>query len=108
MRIKSGLESRKCLSCFGEQSKIEFIISPLYNLCMNTLSASFSSVIISVENVFFGKMLLLRTALLGSVPRFFMHNLQGSDSNLFWASIVTGNSHQLSFSFDRRLSASLS
>jgi hypothetical protein len=45
MRIKSGLESRKCLSCFGEQSEIEFIISPLYNLCMNTLSASFSSVI---------------------------------------------------------------
>ena len=37
-----------------------------------------------------------------------MHTLEGSDSNLFWATIVTRNSHQLcSESFDRRLIVSL-
>jgi hypothetical protein len=37
--------------------------------------------------------------------RTFMHTLVGSDSNLFRA--TTADSHQLSFSFDRRLSVSL-
>ena len=43
--------------------------------------------------MFVGKMLLFRVALHCVSARIFIHTLVGSDSNLFWATIVTANSH---------------
>jgi hypothetical protein len=62
----------------------------------------------SGKNVFVGKILLLHvrcSPLLSA--RIFIHTLEDSDSNLFWATIVTANSHQFSFSFGPHLSVSL-
>jgi hypothetical protein len=57
--------------------------------------------------MFLGKILLLLATLHKLCkqlrPRIFIHTLVGSDSNLFWTTIVNGNSHQLSILFGRRL-----
>ena len=55
--------------------------------------------------MFVGKIPLLRAACSPLLrARIFIHSLESSDCNLFWATIVTGDSHQLLFSFDHSLS----